>query len=75
MLEELQVSHSRDRRLNTEIAYLVLAECRVFKSPDEVIVMKQAYKMAAEAHMKVMKAVKPGKREDEMSAVFISHCV
>ena len=40
-----------------------------------MIVMKQAYKMAAEAHMKAMKAVKPGKREDELSAVFMSHCI
>lgn len=48
---------------------LFLNEMRLFKQPYEIEMMRKAAQMSAEAHMELMKALKPGVYEYEMEAV------
>lgn len=51
----------------------VLTHARVFKTADEVAVMRYAASVASAAHVKVMQAAKPGVYEYELEAAFLSH--
>src|SRR5438552_5790190 len=48
---------------------LILHEMRVLKSPEEVEIMQRAADIAAEAHVEVMKSVRPGMMEYEVEAM------
>jgi Xaa-Pro aminopeptidase len=51
-----------------------LHEMRLYKSRSELKVMRQAAKISAHAHKKVMQACKPGVWEYQLEAVFIKEC-
>lgn len=48
---------------------------RLIKDNHEIILMKKAAKISADAHMAVMKAVAPGKNEYELEAIFAYTCM
>ena len=47
----------------------VLGEMRLFKSPEEIEIMKSACSISAQAHKTLMKEVKPGMNEFEVEAL------
>lgn len=48
----------------------VLAELRLFKSDDEIALMRKAAEISAKAHCEAMKAVYPGMTEYQLAAVY-----
>ncbi len=52
---------------------LYLNEMRLFKKPYEIDMMRKASKISAEAHMELMKALKPGMYEYQMESVLMSY--
>jgi Xaa-Pro aminopeptidase len=47
---------------------LLLDEMRLFKSPDELQVMRRAARISTDAHRRAMRSVRPGMREYEVEA-------
>lgn len=70
--EQAEFIEDLDRGLVVETEALVdaLTYCRVLKTDWEVDQMKEACRVNDEAYKAVMKAIKPGKYEYEMKAVF-----
>lgn len=56
--------------VNNEILFPVIAECRVFKSPMELDVIRYSNKISSEAHKEVMKYVRPGMKEYQLESLF-----
>ncbi|CAI5950638.1 unnamed protein product [Closterium sp. NIES-64] len=50
-----------------------LSECRVIKSQEEIRVMRYAAAVSSDAHVEVMRRVRPGMMEYEMEADFLHH--
>ncbi|HXH55208.1 MAG TPA: Xaa-Pro aminopeptidase [Gammaproteobacteria bacterium] len=50
-------------------------EARLFKSPDEIKLMKKASEISAGAHVELIKACKTGMMEYELEALFLYECV
>lgn len=57
-------------KVDKEVLYDELAECRVLKSSEEMKVMRYVNTMSCEAHKEVMKMMKPGRMEYEGEATF-----
>lgn len=51
-----------------------LVECRVFKTRTELDVMRYVNRISSEAHMQVMKRLRPGWHEYQAESVFQHHC-
>ncbi|GBP04384.1 Xaa-Pro dipeptidase, partial [Eumeta japonica] len=47
---------------------------RVFKTPEEIEVMKYVCKVSSDAHKQVMLYAKPGRMEYQCESVFLDHC-
>lgn len=76
--------HNRYVRENQEISFIpttltdvtqFLQEMRVFKSAAEIDNMRKAAEISAAAHLKLMRACKPGMKEYQLEAVFNEHCL
>ena len=52
----------------------ILYEMRLIKSPEEISLMRKAARITAEAHLAIMKALKPGMYEYELEALFDYTC-
>lgn len=50
-------------------------EARLFKSPDEIKLMKKVSEISANAHVALIKACKPNMMEYELEALFLYECV
>lgn len=57
-------------KVNSDILYDIIANCRVYKSPAEMEVMRYAHKISCEAHKETMKMMRPGRMEYEGEATF-----
>uniref|UniRef100_A0A914VA51 Peptidase M24 domain-containing protein n=1 Tax=Plectus sambesii TaxID=2011161 RepID=A0A914VA51_9BILA len=55
---------------NTNLLYPIIAELRVFKTDDELELMRYASKIGSDAHKSVMKTVKPGIYEYQLESMF-----
>ncbi|XP_014205223.1 xaa-Pro dipeptidase [Copidosoma floridanum] len=60
-------------KVNNEILYPEICECRVIKSESEVEVMRYVVKISSEAHKAVMKMVRPGVAEFQAEAEFMRY--
>ncbi len=53
------------------ILHLELSECRVRKSPDEIELLRYVNRVSSQAHVEVMRRVKPGVAEYQLEAAFL----
>ncbi|XP_001358031.3 xaa-Pro dipeptidase [Drosophila pseudoobscura] len=56
-----------------DLLYPILSECRVIKSAEEIEVLRYVAKVSSDAHIKVMKFIRPGKMEFEGESLFLHH--
>ncbi|XP_037817170.1 xaa-Pro dipeptidase-like [Lucilia sericata] len=59
--------------VNCDILHPIIAECRVLKSPEEIEVLRYVAKVSSDAHIKVMKFMRPGRSEYEGESLFLHH--
>lgn len=78
VLKGLQASH-RQRRQGKDTpgqiveAASLLDELRLFKSPEEIEVMRKAGSLTAEAHRRAMAVTRPGMKEFQLEALIAYH--
>eukprot|EP01137_Pigoraptor_chileana_P015098 Opistho-2@70610 len=51
--------------------YSEICECRVFKSPEELEILRYVSRISSEAHKAVMRSVRPGMMEYQMESQFL----
>lgn len=51
----------------------VISECRVIKTEAELDIIRYTNRISSEAHIEVMKHIKPGMMEYELESVFLNH--
>lgn len=61
-------------KVDNKILHPEITECRVFKTPQELEVMRYVNRVSSEAHKEVMKHVRPGMTEFEMESLFQHFC-
>jgi len=59
-----------DFEVNNTVLYPELVECRVIKTQKEIELMRYACRISSQAHIEVMKRVRPGMMEYFMEALF-----
>jgi Xaa-Pro dipeptidase len=57
--------------LDTSKAYPALEACRVYKSDEEIKILRYANKVSSNAHIEVMRSVKPGMTEFQVESLFL----
>ncbi|XP_068696411.1 xaa-Pro dipeptidase-like isoform X1 [Montipora foliosa] len=60
--------------VDNKILHPEIAECRVFKTPQELEVMRYANRVSSEAHKEVMRRIRPGMTEFELESLFFHFC-
>ena len=60
--------------VNKALLHAEITELRVFKTPEEIEVLRYANRISSAAHKEVMKQITPGRKEYQMEAVFHHHC-
>jgi len=64
-IEEFEVDDS--------ILHPVFNECRVFKSPEELKVLRYVNQVSSRAHVEVMRRCRPGLAEYQLESIFLNH--
>lgn len=72
--KEAQFPGREEFKINNSILHHQISESRVYKSEDEVEVIRYANRISSEAHKEVMKNIKPGAFEFEMESIFHDYC-
>lgn len=62
-------------KINDSDLHDVFAETRVFKSDEEIEILKDCGRLSAEAHCEVMRQCRPGIRESGLASVFRAYCL
>lgn len=65
-ISEFKVDHN--------LLYPVISECRVIKSPSELEVLRYTSKVSSEAHKEVMRRIRPGMQEYQLESLFMHFC-
>ncbi|XP_049816802.1 xaa-Pro dipeptidase isoform X1 [Schistocerca nitens] len=60
--------------VNDTLLYPEISECRVIKTPMEIEVIRYANKISSEAHIQIMKKIRPGMYEYQCEAIFLEYC-
>jgi len=60
--------------VNNKLLYPVISECRVFKSPEELEVLRYVNGISSEAHKQVMRRIRPGWMEYQAESLFKHYC-
>jgi len=60
--------------VNNKILHPVMSELRVFKTPEELEVMRYVNVVSSEAHKEIMKRIQPGWMEYQAESLFKHHC-
>lgn len=61
-------------KVDSMTLYETIAELRVFKTPQELEVIRYTNKVSSDAHKEVMRRVRPGMFEYQLESVFLSWC-
>mmetsp|Transcript_880 Transcript_880/g.1900 ORF Transcript_880/g.1900 Transcript_880/m.1900 type:complete len:508 (-) Transcript_880:1149-2672(-) len=61
-------------RLVSGLLFLVMSDLRVFKTDEEIEVMRYVSRISSDAHIHVMKSVRPGMMEYQLEALFRFFC-
>jgi len=59
---------------NEEVLFPVITELRTIKTEAEIDVMRFAARVSSDAHMAVMKNLRPGMSEYQCESTFLNHC-
>eukprot|EP01080_Neovahlkampfia_damariscottae_P001544 gene1544-12670_t len=62
-------------KINKEILQKTMTKLRMIKSPDEIRLMKIVNKISSQAHIEIIKSVKPNTNESFYEGVFTSYCI
>ncbi|KAJ3199077.1 hypothetical protein HDU82_000738 [Entophlyctis luteolus] len=65
-------SPSKDK-VDSTLLYPLVVECRTTKTPLELQLLRQVNKVSSDAHIEVMKRVRPGMVEVQLEALFVAH--
>ncbi|CAM0946149.1 unnamed protein product [Alopecurus aequalis] len=62
-------------KFDTDLSTLhpVVTECRVIKSDMEIALIQYANDVSSEAHIEVMRQIKPGMKEYQLESIFLHH--
>lgn len=60
-------------KVDNAILYPEICECRVFKTADELEVLRYANKISSAAHREIMKKVRPGMKEYQLESEFLHY--
>lgn len=61
-------------KINNSLLHPHMAELRVFKTPQELDVIRYTNKISSDAHVEVMKSIRPGMTEYQLESIFLHHC-
>ncbi|XP_026330800.1 xaa-Pro dipeptidase-like, partial [Hyposmocoma kahamanoa] len=61
-------------KVDSEILFPIITELRVFKTPEEITLLRYVCKVSSDAHKQVMLYTKPGLREYQCESVFLDFC-
>lgn len=63
----------QDFTVDRSTLYWEITECRVYKTPEEIEVLRYTNKISSEAHKQVMLKVRPGMDEFQCESIFLHH--
>ncbi|XP_033095697.1 xaa-Pro dipeptidase-like isoform X1 [Anneissia japonica] len=61
-------------KVNNTLLHPHIMECRVIKTPQELEILRYTNKISSEAHMEIMRKIRPGMKEYEMESLFQHYC-
>jgi Xaa-Pro dipeptidase len=61
-------------KINNSTLHPVITECRVIKTDLELEVMRFANKISSNAHIEIMKKIRPGMYEYQCESIFLDYC-
>lgn len=59
--------------VDTDILFPEIAECRVIKTQQEMEILRYVNRISSEAHIEVMKKIRPGMKEYQSEATFLNY--
>ncbi|XP_064486588.1 xaa-Pro dipeptidase-like [Ornithodoros turicata] len=74
MSTEATFSGIENFKVNSSVLFEVIAECRVFKTPLELDVLRYTNRISSEAHKEVMRRIRPGMKEYQLESIFQHYC-
>jgi len=72
--QEAVFSGIGDFNVNNKLLFPVITELRVFKTEEELEVLRYCNKVSSEAHKEIMRRIRPGWWEYQAEALFMGHC-
>ncbi|XP_046843454.1 xaa-Pro dipeptidase-like [Xenia sp. Carnegie-2017] len=61
-------------KVDNKTLFPEIVECRVFKTKQEIEVVRYANRISSEAHKMLMKEIKPGMMEFQLESMFLNYC-
>ncbi|PRD27863.1 UNVERIFIED_CONTAM: Xaa-Pro dipeptidase [Trichonephila clavipes] len=61
-------------KVDSKALYPIITECRVFKTPMEIDILRYINKISSEAHKEVMRRIRPGMKEYQLESIFNHYC-
>ncbi|XP_071824482.1 xaa-Pro dipeptidase-like [Apostichopus japonicus] len=60
--------------VNNSLLFPEIVECRVFKTAKELEILRYVCRISSEAHIEVMRKIKPGMKEFQIESMFQHYC-